>query len=227
METLLFFAPPVLLVLIGLKCPLMTGWRLFVCGGCALYLGVWLTPAWYGLLDFLPPEIEGFRIGGAAVIGTLALFGMLFAAARALPQRKDDEFSFPKGPSWVLNALCRMCFGIFFSTLVFLFCAATPLRAALRNNGNGFEILAASALRKITAVGDALTLFSPEKPREQALKEFWYAVPAPKTAEPAKKTPQKKVVKAPDANPQNRRRSYGEPDSEADLENSSPAGNTF
>lgn len=226
METLLFFAPPVLLVLIGLKGQLMTGWRLFVCGGCALYLGVWLTPSWYGLLDFLPPEIEGFRIGGAAAVGVLALFGMLFAAARALTQRKDDEFSFPRVPSWVLNALCRMCFGIFVSTLIFLFCAATPLRTSLRNNGNGFEAMASSALRKITAVGDALTLFTPEKPREQALAEFWYVAPAPKKPAAAKKSAEKKAVKTPAADPQPRRQNSYD-DSATDLEVSSPADNTF
>ena len=195
METLLFFAPPALLVLIGLKGQLMTGWRLFVCGGCALYLGVWLTPQWYGLLDFFPSDIEGYRIGVAVVAGTLTLFCILFKAALALTQPKDDEFSFPQVPSWVLNALFRMCFGIFLSTLIFLVFAATPLRASLRNNGGGFETLAAAALCRITAVGDALTFFTPEKPRSEALKTFWYAVPVP--AEKVAQTAPASAEKAP------------------------------
>ena len=182
METLLFWALPALLVLTGLKGRLMTGWRLCFCGGWALYLGVWLTPAWYTLLDFLPPGIEVFRIGGAVLAGTLAIFFALLKSTLALTQRDSDEFSFPKVPEWVLNAVCRMCFGIFLSTLIFMCCVATPVRTKLRNCGDGFEKQAEAALLRITAFGDALTFFTPSKPRSEMLAEFWYVPPEKKAA---------------------------------------------
>ena len=77
------------------------------------------------------------------------------------------------------------------------------MRTELRNNGDGFEKLASSALRKITAVGDALTFFTPEKPRSEALAAFWYAEKAP--AAP------KKSAKTPAAAPQNKRQSPAKP----------------
>ena len=186
METLLFWVPPALLVLLGLKGKLMTGWRLFVCGGLALYLGVWVAPGWSGLLDFLPAEAEPFRMGMAILSGTLVFFCILFAASRGLAQRKDDEFTFPRVPEWIINALCRMCFGIFLSTFAFLLCAATPLRASLRNNGDGFEALATTALLRITAVGDTLTCCRPAEPRTDAVTAFWYAPPPLPVEEPEK-----------------------------------------
>jgi len=180
METLIFWALPVLLTLIGLKKPLVTGWKLLLSAATALYLGLWLAPAWWGLLDFFPAEAEPYRKGVAVALGCVALFILLYQIARAQLQGGDDDaFVFPVVPERILNALCRFGFGICVSAFLMTLCCATPLRMATRNDGGGFEDKATSALLRITGIADSLTHCLPTVPRAEALKEFWYVPPKP------------------------------------------------
>ena len=181
METLLFWLPPALFALIGLKGRLMTGWRLFFCGFAALYVGVWITPSWYKLLDFLPAAANGYRVGIAVAAGFAAVFALLYCSSRALAG-SDDDFEFPVVPARVLNFVCRFGFGAVLSALLFTLCATTPLRGKTRSNGSGFQAGANAALLKFTAAGDALTRFKPAAPRSERLAGMWFPQ-APKTEE--------------------------------------------
>ena len=182
MEILLFWLLPVLTALIGLKGRLMTAWRLFFCTSAALYVGVWISPSWYELLDFFPAGWENYRIGVATAVGFAAVFALLFCSSRALAGGGDDDFCFPHVPERIFNTVCWFGFGIALSTLLFTLCAMTPLRMSTRNNGDRFQSGANSALLKFTAVGDALTFFRPAVPREEKLKEMWFAPPEEKNA---------------------------------------------
>ena len=187
MEILLFWLVPVLTALIGLKARLMTAWRLFFCSAAALYVGVWLAPSWYELLDFFPDGGESWRIGVAIAVGFAAVFALLFCSSRALAGGGDDNFCFPRVPERIFNTVCWFGFGVTLSTVLFTLCAMTPLRMSTRNNGDRFQSGADSALRKFTAVGDALTFFRPDVPREEKLKEMWFAPPEPEKTTPAGK----------------------------------------
>ena len=177
METLLFWTLPVLAALIGLKGRLMTGWRLFSCAASALYIGVWITPSWYKLLDFLPKGAAGYRVGIAVAVGFAAVFAILFCASRALAG--GDDFCFPVVPARVLNFFCRFGFGAVLSTLLFTLCAVTPLRLSTRGGGNGFQAGANAALLKFTAAGDGLCRFAPAVPRQERLNGLWFPQPEP------------------------------------------------
>ena len=188
METLVFWAFPLLAVLIGLNGRLMAGWRCFVSAAAALYLGVWVTPMWYGLLDFLPSEVEPYRIGAALLITFVAVFTLSFSAARAVAG-DDDDFVFPDITEKIVNAVCRAGFGIALAALLFTVCCTTPLRTFTRNDGDGFERWAAAAVLKFSAVGDALTFCTPKEPRAEALAKLLYKPPEPPKEEEEKPRP--------------------------------------
>ena len=178
METLLFWTLPVLAVVLGLKGRFILGWRLFLCSATALYAGVWLAPAWWQLLDFLPAEAEAYRKGIAVLAGCVVLFALLYYAAKAGVRCGDEDLNFPAIPAKVLNALCRFGFGVCVSTLLMLLCAMTPLRLFMRNDGAGFEERAEAAMLSVTSVGDKLTHTKASKPRAEALAEFRFVPPA-------------------------------------------------
>lgn len=182
METLVFWAFPVLAALIGLNRPALAGWRGFVCAAAALYLGVWIAPLWVGLLDFLPSEAEPYRFGAALLITSGVVFTLLFCAARAI-MGDDDDFKFPTVAEKIFNVVCHAGFGIALAALLFTVCCTTPLRTFIRKNGDGFERWAASTVLKASAVGDALTFCTPKEPRAEALAKLWYRPPAPPEAE--------------------------------------------
>ncbi len=186
METLLFWTLPVLLTLLGLKRPMLTGWRLFLCMATSLYAGVWIAPAWYGLLDFLPPEVEPYRMGAAVAAGVFALFALLWETAKALAPGDDDLLIFPEAPARVLNVLFRFGFGVLLTTLLLTICCSTPLRMLVRNNGDGFESRVSSALLKFTSFADALAGASPAEARAETLRKFWYVPPKPEEEEDTK-----------------------------------------
>ena len=179
METLLFWALPVIVALAGLKGNLMPAWRLCFASVVAVYVGVWAAPAWWGLLDFLPPEAEPYRNGAATAAGVVALFAALYFGAKAIAMCDDEAFVFPAIPERLLNALCRFGFGVCLSTFLMLLCEITPLRMFTRNDGAGFEARAEAAMLAVTRAGDALTRTQPSQPREEALAGFRYVPPEP------------------------------------------------
>ena len=182
MEILLFWALPVIVVLVGLKGQLMVAWRLCFASLIAVYVGVWAAPAWWGLLDFLPPEAVPYRNAFAVLVSAAALFVILYKSATAIaPASHDEIFVFPKPAERVLNVLFRLVFGIAVSTLLFVLCCATPLKMMIRNDGEGMQALGGAALLRISALGDKMTFGTPETPREEILKnlELWYTPPPP------------------------------------------------
>ena len=178
METLLFWTLPVIAALIGLKSRMMMGWRLFSASIVALYIGVWVAPMWWGLLDFFPTAIVPYRNAIAILLSVTALFAVLYKASAAIAPRSHDElFVFPKLPEMVLNVLFHFGFGFALSAFIFVLCCAAPLKLLIRNNGEGMQAKAGSALLKITAVGDKLTMSTPkETTREEivASLKLWY-----------------------------------------------------
>ena len=181
METLLFWTLPVVAALIGLKGRMMMGWRLFSASIVALYIGVWGAPMWWGLLDFFPSEIVPYRNAIAILISVTALFAILFKAAAAIaPLSHDELFMFPQLPKAVLNVLFHFGFGVALSALLFVLCCAAPVKLLIRNDGAGMQAKAGSALLKITAVGDKLTMSTPkETTREEIIAslKLWYEPP--------------------------------------------------
>ena len=182
METLLFWALPVILVLSGLKGKLMVAWRLCFASMVAVYIGVWGAPAWWGLLDFLPSEVVPYRNALAMLVSVAALFAILYKSATAIaPASHDEIFVFPKAAERVLNVFFRFVFGIAVSTLLFVFCSATPLKMMIRNNGEGMQARGGAALLRLTAFGDRITFCTPESPRKEMLDklDLWYVPPPP------------------------------------------------
>ena len=206
METLLFWTLPVILALVGIKGGMMVAWRLCFSSVTALYLGVWIAPAWWGLLDFLPPEAVPYRNAFAVLFSVAALFGILYKSATAItPSSHDETFVFPKPAERILNVFFRFVFGIAVSTLIFVLCCATPVKVLIRNDGEGMEARASGALLRITSIADKMTLSTPETPREEMLKNMglWYVPPPPP---PPEETKDKKAApgrgKAPAAAPE-------------------------
>lgn len=178
METLLFWALPITAALVGLKSRMMTGWRLFLSSMIALYVGVWCAPAWWGLLDFLPAELVPYRKALAISVSAVALFVILYKTSTALaPASHNETYVFPKLPEMFLNVCFHFGFGLALSTFAFVLCCATPVKMSIRNNGEGMRQKASSALLRITAVADKLTMSTPkETPRAAMIDslELWY-----------------------------------------------------
>ena len=178
METLLFWALPIITALVGLKCRMMTGWRLFLSSMLALYVGVWCAPMWWGLLDFLPAALVPYRNAVAISISVIALFAVLYKTSTAIaPTSHDETYVFPPLPEKILNVVFHFGFGCALSTFLFVLCCATPLKMAIRNNGEGMQKKAGSALLNITAVADKLTMSTPKETTRAAMidaLELWY-----------------------------------------------------
>ena len=192
METLLFWALPVIMVLAGFKGGMMGAWRLFFASMTALYVGVWIAPAWWGLLDFLPAEAVPYRNAAAVLAGVAALFAILYKSATAItPASRDETFVFPRPLERILNVVFRFGFGAALSTLVFVLCCSTPLRMLIRNHGDGMQILADSALLRISSAADKITFSKPSEPRGELLKKMnlWYVHQPEEKSEDRKDAP--------------------------------------
>lgn len=187
METLIFWAFPAVAVLLGIKNKLMVGWQCFVSGMSAVYLGVWIAPLWYGLLDFLPPEVEPYRLGAAILFSAMVIFVLMFSASQVIIDG-NNGFDFPPIMEKIVNSVCCAGFGIALGTLLFTVCCTMPLRTLIRNNGDGFERWSTPAVLNISAVGDLLTFCTPREPRAEALAKMWYKPPEP-TPEPESPQP--------------------------------------
>ena len=180
METLLFWAVPIIVVLISTKSSLMNAWRLCFASTVSLYVGVWIAPAWWGLLDFLPTVLVPYRNMMALLISVAAIFAALYQCATAItPTSRDDTFVFPKPTEQIFNVLFRFVFGVALSTFLFVLCCATPLKLLIRDEGSGMQEQAYSALLKISLFADKITANTPETPREETLEnsELWYIPP--------------------------------------------------
>jgi hypothetical protein len=187
METLIFWAFPAAAVLLGLKSKLMVGWQCFVSGMSAVYLGIWIAPLWYGLLDFLPSEAEPYRLGASMLFSAAVVFILMFSAAQFIIDG-NNGFDFPPIMEKIVTAVCCAGFGIALGTLLFTVCCTMPVRTLIRNNGDGFERWSTPAVLNISAVGDLLTFCTPREPRAEALAKMWYKPPAPAAEEPPQPT---------------------------------------
>lgn len=202
METLLFWSVPAIVMLIGLKGEMMSAWRLCFASTFALYVGVWIAPAWWGLLDFLPDEMVPYRNALAISVTVAALFLGLYKAATAIaPASHDGTFGFPPALKRILNVLFRFVFGVALSTFIFVLCCATPIKMMVRNNGEKMQIRANDALLRFTFLADKITAAVPQTAREEMLKtsKLWYEPPPPEDKTEAPKTPLNSPAKQPGA----------------------------
>lgn len=188
MEKLIFWIVPLILLAIGFKRPLLSAWKDFVCAAFALYIGVWAAPLWWGLLDFLPPALVPYRNAMAIAVDFVVLFSVLCIGAKGLCPDGYEGVVFPSVPERIFSALAGFGTGICLMTFLMVLCCASPLRLMTRNDGNGFEDMAALAMLRITRIADGMTFCRPEQPRAEALNRFWYRRPpeTPEAGEDAK-----------------------------------------